>query len=120
MRGRIARRSIRRASSWRAPGSPTRAADFALSTARFVRAGYRIEVVALAARSGDSRQQSLVNHARALELDVVTALPTPTAHARACRVAADIVAAAAADPSISAVRVIDGDHRALGRERWAA
>ncbi|MGW4995678.1 zeta toxin family protein [Streptomyces mirabilis] len=34
----------------------TSAADFALSTARFARAGYRIEVVALAARAADSRQ----------------------------------------------------------------
>ncbi|MFI8504550.1 zeta toxin family protein [Streptomyces sp. NPDC085524] len=98
----------------------TSAADFALSAGRFARAGYRIEVVVLAARAADSRQRTLINHARALELDVVTALPSPAAHARACRVAADIVAAAAADPSISAVRVIDGDHRALGRDRWAA
>ncbi|MFG2979245.1 zeta toxin family protein [Streptomyces sp. NPDC048331] len=98
----------------------TSAADFALSAGRFARAGYRIEVVVLAARATDSRQRTLVRHARALELDVVTALPTPAAHARACRVAADIVAAAATDPSISAVRVIDGDHRALGRDRWAA
>ncbi|MFJ6486801.1 MULTISPECIES: zeta toxin family protein [unclassified Streptomyces] len=104
----------------------TSAADFALSAGRFARAGYRIEAVtlapavALAARSCDSRQRTLVNHARALELDVVTALSTPAALARACRVAADIVAAAAADPSISAVRVIDGDRWALGRDRWAA
>ncbi|MEU5810935.1 zeta toxin family protein [Streptomyces sp. NPDC047718] len=98
----------------------TSAADFTLSAGRFARADYRIEAVALAGRAADSRQRTLVNHARALELDVVTALPTPAAHARACRVAADIVAAAVADPSISAVRVMDGDHRALGRDRWAA
>lgn len=67
-----------------------------------------------------SRQRTLVNYARALELDVVTALPAPAAHARACQVSADIVAAAAADPAVSAVRVIDGDHRALGRDRWSA
>lgn len=60
------------------------------------------------------------NQARALELDLVTALPVSAMHARACRVVADIMATATADPSISAVRVIDGDHRALGRDRWSA
>ncbi|MGW4995679.1 hypothetical protein ACWEQ3_50435 [Streptomyces mirabilis] len=50
---------------------------------------------------------------------MVTAFPAPTMHARACRVVADVVAAAAADPHISVVRVIDGDHRALGRARTA-
>ncbi|MEV6840876.1 zeta toxin family protein [Streptomyces sp. NPDC051133] len=96
--------------------------DFMLSASRYARARYRIEVVALAARATDSRQRTLVDHARALELDVVTELPTPSAHARACCVAADIAAAAAAaaDPAIGAVRVIDGDHRALGRDQWAA
>ncbi|MFI5672181.1 zeta toxin family protein [Streptomyces sp. NPDC051704] len=98
----------------------TSAADFALSAGRFARANYRIEVVALAGRAADSRQRTLVNHARALELDVITAFPAPAAHARACKVAADIVAAAAADPAVRAVRVIDGDHRALGRDRWSA
>ncbi|WP_331718875.1 zeta toxin family protein (plasmid) [Streptomyces sp. NBC_00161] len=98
----------------------TSAADFALSAGRFARAGYRIEVVALAARASDSRQRTLVNHARALELGVVTALPTPAAHTRACQVAADILATAAADPSVGAVRVMDGDHQALGRDQWAA
>ncbi|MEU6019716.1 zeta toxin family protein [Streptomyces sp. NPDC047515] len=39
-------------------------ADFALSAGRFARAGYRIEVVALAGRAADSRQRTLVNHAR--------------------------------------------------------
>ncbi|MDK9496169.1 zeta toxin family protein [Streptomyces katrae] len=97
----------------------TSAADFALSAGRFARAGYRIEVVALAARAADSRQRTPVGHARALELDVVTALPTPAAHAQACEMTADIVAAAAADPCVGAVRVIDSDHRALGRDRWA-
>ncbi|MEU9405751.1 zeta toxin family protein [Streptomyces sp. NPDC048281] len=97
----------------------TSAGDFALSTARFARAGYRIEVVALAGRAADSRQRTLVDHARALELDVVTAFPAPAGHARACRVLADVVTAAVADPYISAVRVIDGDHRALGRDHTA-
>ncbi|MFD4949331.1 zeta toxin family protein, partial [Streptomyces sp. NPDC058409] len=74
----------------------TSAADFALSAGRFARAEYRVEVVALAGRAGDSRQRTLVNHARALQLDVITALPTPAAHARARRAAADIAAAGAA------------------------
>ncbi|MBT2469363.1 zeta toxin family protein [Streptomyces sp. ISL-66] len=94
--------------------------DFLASAARFARARYRIEVVAMAARAADSRQRTLVDHARALDLDVMTALATPAAHARACRTAADIVIASAADPKISAVRVIDGDHQALGQGRWAA
>ncbi|WTV02916.1 zeta toxin family protein (plasmid) [Streptomyces sp. NBC_00045] len=98
----------------------TGAADFTLSAGRFARTDYRIEVVALAGPTADSRQRTLVNYARALELDVVTALPAPAAHARACQVSADIVAAAAADPAVSAVQVIDGDHRALGRDRWSA
>ncbi|MBT2446200.1 zeta toxin family protein [Streptomyces sp. ISL-43] len=98
----------------------TSTADFTLSAGRFARADYQIEVVALAGRAADSRQRTLVDHARALGLDVVTALPAPAAHARGCQVAAGIVAAAAADPGVSAVRVIDGEHRALGRDRWAA
>ncbi|WP_256725815.1 hypothetical protein [Streptomyces sp. IMTB 2501] len=62
----------------------------------------------------------MVGHAQAaLQLDVVTALPTPAAHARACRAADDIVAAAAADPSVSTVRAIDSDYRELGRDRQA-
>ncbi|MFD3700725.1 zeta toxin family protein [Streptomyces sp. NPDC058646] len=93
--------------------------QFIVSAARFARAGYRIEVAAIAARPTDSRQRTLVNYARALELDVHSELPTPAAHARACTVGADIVAAAAADPAITAVRVIDGDHRALGADHWA-
>ncbi|MFH8642331.1 zeta toxin family protein [Streptomyces goshikiensis] len=97
----------------------TSAADYAASAARFARADYRIEVVALAGRAADTRQSTLVDHARALELDVVTAFPTPAAHARGCQVAADIVAAAAADPAVSAVRVIDGEHQTLGRDGWA-
>ncbi|MFE6912280.1 zeta toxin family protein, partial [Streptomyces erythrochromogenes] len=71
------------------------AADFRLSANRFARAGYRIEVVVLAGREADSRQATLVRHARALELNVVTALPTPTSHARASRTAGDITVAAA-------------------------
>ncbi|MFD5064506.1 zeta toxin family protein [Streptomyces sp. NPDC058394] len=98
----------------------TSAADFAHSAGRFARAEYRVEVVALAGRAADSRQRTLVNHARALQLDVITALPTPAAHARARRAAADIVAAAAANPDISAVTVIDGGHQALGQDAWAA
>lgn len=88
--------------------------QFIVSAARFARAGYRIEVAAIAARPTDSRQRTLVNNARALELDVQSELPTPAAHARAGTVGADIAAAAAADPAIAAVRVSDGDHRALG------
>ncbi|MFF5491545.1 zeta toxin family protein [Streptomyces virginiae] len=95
-------------------------ADFRLSAARFARARYRIEVVALAGRAADSRQRTLVDHARALELDVMTALPTPTAHARARQVAAEIVAAAASDPAIAAVTVLDADLQALGHDRAGA
>ncbi|MCX5434694.1 zeta toxin family protein (plasmid) [Streptomyces sp. NBC_00257] len=95
------------------------AADFETSAGRFARAGYRIEVVALAGRAEDSRQRTLVNHARALQLDVITALPTPAAHARARRAGTDIVAAAASRPDVSAVTVINGDHQALGRDAWA-
>ncbi|MEV7417707.1 zeta toxin family protein [Streptomyces sp. NPDC089919] len=98
----------------------TDADGFALSTSRFARAGYQVEVVALAGRDADSRQRTLVDYARALELDITTPLPTAAAHARACRVAENIVAAAAADPRVRAVRVIDGDHRERGRDRWAA
>ncbi|MGW6571967.1 zeta toxin family protein [Streptomyces sp. NPDC054945] len=93
--------------------------QFIASAARFARAGYRIEVAAVAARAADSRQRTLVNYVRALELDVHSELPTRAAHAQACAVGADIVAAAAADPAVAAVRVIDGDHRALGLDRWA-
>ncbi|MFI9297579.1 zeta toxin family protein [Streptomyces gardneri] len=95
------------------------AADFEASASRFARAEYRIEVVALAGRATDSRQRTLVNHTRALQLDAITALPTETAHTRACRAAADIVAAAATNPDISAVRVLGSDHQALGRDQWA-
>lgn len=91
------------------------AADFVLSAARFARAGYRIEVVALAGRAADSRQRTLVNYARALQLDVVSALPAPAAHARAHRAATEIVAAAEASPDVSTVMVLDGNHHALGR-----
>ncbi|MFG3532721.1 zeta toxin family protein [Streptomyces sp. NPDC047917] len=94
-------------------------ADFEASAARFVRAGYRIEVVALAGRAADSRQRTLVNHARALQLDVITALPAPAAHARARRTAAGIVAAAAVGPDVSTVMVINGDQQTLGRDVWA-
>jgi predicted ABC-type ATPase len=94
--------------------------DFTLSAARFARAAYRIEVVVLAGRAADSRQRTFVRHARALQIDVPTALPTPAAHARARRIAAGITEIAATETHISAVRVIDGDHRALGQDRWAA
>ncbi|MFJ1847045.1 zeta toxin family protein [Streptomyces sp. NPDC088146] len=97
----------------------TTVADFTISAARFARARYRIEVVALASRAADSRQRTLVNYARALELDARTPLPTPAVHARACQVAAEIVAAAAADPDVAVVTVLDADHRALGREHAA-
>ncbi|MGW8889738.1 hypothetical protein [Streptomyces sp. NPDC055749] len=53
---------------------------------------------------------------------MITAPVTPAAHTRACRTSADIVAASAASPHISAVTVLDGDHQALGkgqRARWA-
>ncbi len=93
--------------------------DFCLSVSRFARARYRIEVVALAGRAADSRQRTLVDHARALELDVMTALPAPAAHARARRVAAEIVQAAACNPDIAAVTVLDTDLQALGRDRAA-
>lgn len=89
----------------------TTVADFTTSAARFARARYRIEVVALASRAADSRQRTLVNYARALELDVQTPLPTPAVHTRACRAAAEIVVAAAADPDIAAVTVLDAGHR---------
>ncbi|MFB7076464.1 zeta toxin family protein [Streptomyces sp. NPDC056308] len=97
----------------------TTAADFTISAARFARTRYRIEVVALAARAADSRQRTLVNYTRALELDAQTPLPTPAVHTRACRVAAEIAAAAAADPDVAAVTVLDADHRALGRDHAA-
>ncbi|GLV88427.1 hypothetical protein Slala03_81160 [Streptomyces lavendulae subsp. lavendulae] len=97
----------------------TSAADFRLSAHRFARAGYRIEVVVLAGREADTRQATLVRHVRALELDVITALPTPAAHARACRTVGDITVAAANDPSIATVLVLDAGHQALGRDRWA-
>ncbi|MFJ5142794.1 zeta toxin family protein [Streptomyces sp. NPDC088707] len=93
--------------------------DFRFSAARFARARYRIEVVALASRAADSRQSTFIGHARALELDVMTTLPTQAAHARSLRVAAEIVAAAAADPDIAAVTVLDTDLRALGRDHAA-
>ncbi|MFE5098140.1 hypothetical protein ACFRCI_50025 [Streptomyces sp. NPDC056638] len=51
---------------------------------------------------------------------MITALPTPAAHARARRAATDIVAAAPAKADIGAVTVIDGDHPALGRDARAA
>ncbi|AWZ07417.1 MULTISPECIES: zeta toxin family protein [unclassified Streptomyces] len=95
-------------------------AQFAASAARFARAGYRIEIAAIAARATDSRQRTLIRYVRAMELDVHIEFPTPAAHAQACAVAADIVAAAAADPAVSAVRVIDGDHRTLGHGHWAS
>ncbi|MFJ4320576.1 zeta toxin family protein [Streptomyces lavendulae] len=97
----------------------TSAADFRLSAHRFARASYRIEVVVLAGREADTRQATLVRHARALELDVITALPTPAAHARACRTVGDITVAAANDPSIATVLVLDAGHQALGRDRSA-
>ncbi|MFE3556905.1 zeta toxin family protein [Streptomyces sp. NPDC059193] len=97
----------------------TTVADFTVSAARFARARYRIEVVALASRAADSRQRTLVDYARALELDVQTALPTAAVHGRACRTAADIVVAAAADPDIAAVTVLDADHWSLGRDHGA-
>ncbi|WP_424217754.1 zeta toxin family protein (plasmid) [Streptomyces sp. BI20] len=93
--------------------------DFAASAGRFVRAGYRVEVVAVADRPADSRQRTLIAHARALELDVPTPLPTPADHARACRTVDAIVAAAAAHPGIATVRVVDGDQHELGRARHA-
>lgn len=93
--------------------------DFLLSAARFGRARYRIEVVALAGRAADSRQSTFIRHARALELDVMTTLPTQAAHARSRRVAAEIVAAAAADPDIAAVTVLDADLQTLGRNHAA-
>ncbi|MFF1511838.1 zeta toxin family protein [Streptomyces sp. NPDC058326] len=93
--------------------------DFRLSAARFARARYRIEVVALASQAADSRQSTFIRHARALELDVMTTLPTPAAHARSRRVAAEITAAAAADPDIAAVTVLDADLQALGRDHAA-
>ncbi|MFF6888634.1 zeta toxin family protein [Streptomyces sp. NPDC012421] len=94
--------------------------DFILSASRFARARYRIEVVALAGRAADTRQETYIRHARALELDVHTTLPTPSVHARACRTSAGIVAAAAADPAIAAVTVLGADHQALGRGQRAA
>ncbi|MFB7584589.1 MULTISPECIES: zeta toxin family protein [Streptomyces] len=93
--------------------------DFLLSAARFARGRYRIEVVALAGRAADSRQSTFIRHARALELDVMTTLPTQAAHARSRRVAAEIVAAAAADPNIAAVTVLDADLQTLGRNQAA-
>ncbi|MEV7526183.1 zeta toxin family protein [Streptomyces sp. NPDC091371] len=89
----------------------TSACDFRLSTRRFARAGYRIEVVVLACRETDTRQATLVRHARALELDVITALPTPAAHARFCRTVGDITVAANSDPDIAAVLVLDAEWR---------
>ncbi|MFI8515328.1 zeta toxin family protein [Streptomyces sp. NPDC085460] len=93
--------------------------DFRLSAARFARARYRIEVVALVGRAADSRQNTFIDHARALELDVMTTLPTPASHARARRVAAEIVEAAAADPDIASVTVLDADLQTLGRDHAA-
>ncbi|MFB6818640.1 zeta toxin family protein [Streptomyces sp. NPDC056347] len=93
--------------------------DFRLSAARFARARYRIEVVALAGRAADTRQSTVIRHARAMNLGVMTALATPAVHDRACRAAAGIVAAAAADPDIAAVTVLDADLRALGRDHAA-
>ncbi|MFH9959054.1 zeta toxin family protein [Streptomyces roseolus] len=93
--------------------------DFLLSAARFARARYRIEVVALAGRAADTRQSTFVRHARALELGAHTTLPTPAAHERACRTAAGIVAAAAADPALASVTVLNSDLHALGRGRMA-
>ncbi|MEU7031389.1 zeta toxin family protein [Streptomyces sp. NPDC046275] len=93
--------------------------DFRLSAARFARARYRIEVVALAGRAADSRQSTFIRHARALELDVMTTLPTQAAHARSRRVAAEIVAAATADPDTASVTVLDADLQALGRDHAA-
>ena len=94
--------------------------DFVLSADRFARAAYRIEVVVLAGRAADNRQRTFVRHARALQIDVPTALPTAAAHARARRVAAGITEIAATKRHIGAVRVIDGDHRTLGQGRGAA
>ncbi|MFG2979564.1 zeta toxin family protein [Streptomyces sp. NPDC048331] len=92
------------------------AADFLASAGRFARAGYRVEVVVLADREADSRQNTFVRHARALELDVVTELPLAAAHARACRAAGDITVAAASAPDIAAVTVLDADrHLVLTR-----
>lgn len=48
-----------------------------------------------------------------------TTLVTPAAHAQARRTAAAITVAAAADPAVTSVTVIDGDHQALGRNAWA-
>ncbi|MFE6849054.1 hypothetical protein [Streptomyces sp. NPDC057686] len=83
-----------------------------LSASRlFARAGYRIEVVVLAGREADTQQTTLVRHARALEHDVITALPTPAAHAWACRTAGDITVAVANDPSVATVLVLDTSTR---------
>ncbi|MEU8434546.1 zeta toxin family protein [Streptomyces sp. NPDC029216] len=95
-------------------------AEFLASVDRFARAGYRVEVVVLAGREADSRQGALIAHARALELDVVTELPLPAAHARACRTAGDITVAAAAAPDVAAVTVLGTDRQSLGRGQWAA
>lgn len=95
------------------------AGAFAASTGRFARAGYRIEVVVLAARAADSRQRTLLTHVRALELDMHTAVVTPAAHAAARRAVAAVTVAATADPAVAWVIVIDGKHQALGRNAWA-
>lgn len=91
--------------------------DFLDSVGRDRRAGYRVEVVAIASRLADSRQRAAVDHARAAELDIPSPFPTAAAHTRSFVSVVEIVAAAEASELVSAVTVLDRGHHAVHRHQ---
>ncbi|MFD8982004.1 zeta toxin family protein [Streptomyces sp. NPDC059564] len=91
--------------------------DFLDSARRDQRAGYRVEVVALAARATDSRQRTAVHYARAAQLDLHAPFPTAAAHQSIFRAGAEIVAAAETSTIVSAVTIVDRGHQALHRHQ---
>ncbi|WP_432197045.1 zeta toxin family protein [Streptomyces sp. bgisy027] len=108
-----------------APGSADELLESALS---FARAGYPVELVALAVRATDSRLATALRYARALQAGLAGRFTSAAGHDRCYLGVADTVAAAEAHPAITALTILRRDGRALlrqeqpgvvGRGTWA-
>ncbi|MFD9861906.1 zeta toxin family protein [Streptomyces alboflavus] len=93
--------------------APGRAEQFLSSAAASHQAGYRVELVVVAARAADSRQGTAARYAQVLQLGMVSRFTSARGHDVCFRAVVDAVRAAEETPAVDAVMVMRRDGSVL-------
>ncbi|MFJ6384640.1 zeta toxin family protein [Kitasatospora sp. NPDC092039] len=99
--------------------APGNARDVLADAAAFKRAGYRVQVLALAVRAADSRQGTAARYADAQRDGTPARFTTAAGHDRCYGAVADVVEEAALGSVVDELVVMGRDGRALWRRGWS-